>query len=112
MQRSDSRQEKVGPAAHPHKRCRTRNVKVRRPALYRDALAPRKVANRICPGVETVEAGVVEPRMLNQFELPGDVSIQGNEQHASLRFFAQSFLTIGLPSLAIGPAAPDDPVHL
>ena len=42
LQRSDSRQEKVGPAAHPHKRCRTRNVKVRRPALYRDALAPEK----------------------------------------------------------------------
>jgi hypothetical protein len=111
-QRLDSRKEEVGSPAHPDKRCRTADVEIHRSALYRDALVFREMADGIRSGIETVESGVVEPRMLDHLELRRDVGVKGNEQHASLRLFAIGFCRVGLPPLTIWPAAPDDTMHL
>ena len=50
--------------------------------------------------------------MLDHLELPCDIGVQGNEQHSSLGLVIMAVCTIRLPSFAIGPAAPDDAMHL
>ena len=61
MQCLKSRKKKIGSAAHPHERCWTFDVEIDRSVLYRDALSVADMADGIRSGVQTVEAGVVEP---------------------------------------------------
>ena len=75
----DSRKKKVGSAPYPDEWRRALDMEVGWPALDRDASSLSKVADRIRSRIEGFEAWVVEPGVLNHFELPRDVSIKGNE---------------------------------
>jgi hypothetical protein len=111
MQRLDSREEKIGSPAHLHEWCWTVDVEIYRSALYRDARSFADMADGIRSGVETVEVGVIEPRVLDHLELSRDIGVKGDEQQASLALFAITFGP-GLPPLTIWPAASDDTMHL
>ena len=51
--------------------------------------------------VQSVELGVVDPRLLDEFELPSNIGVDRHEHHALFGFPIFVFVT---------PAAPDDPV--